>query len=91
MTEEKKYKVEIPKKVLKNVKSFPVKDQHKIDKAIENLETNPRPQGCEKLKARECAYRVRVGNYRIVYDIYDHRLLILIIDIGDRKEVYKKR
>ena len=58
-----------------------------ILKAIAALEENPRPQGYKKLKGRE-GYGVRVGNYRIIYEIFDKELLVDVIDVGNRKEIY---
>ena len=52
-----------------------------------SLESNPRPLGCKKLKGRE-AYRIRVGNYRIIYEIEDKILKVIVIDVSDRKEIY---
>ncbi|MVN23295.1 type II toxin-antitoxin system RelE family toxin [Mucilaginibacter arboris] len=59
-----------------------------IKQAISNLTENPRPQGYKKLKGRT-GYRIRVGNYRIIYDIFDAELVIDIITIGHRKDVYE--
>lgn len=59
----------------------------KIKQAIANLTRNPRPQGCKKLYARE-GYRIRTGNYRIIYNIIDNELIINIITLGHRKDVY---
>jgi mRNA interferase RelE/StbE len=58
-----------------------------IKKAIYSLATNPRPQGYKKLAGRK-GYRIRVGNYRVVYEIFDTQLLIDLIDLGHRKDVY---
>ncbi len=55
---------------------------------IELLGTNPRPQGAVKLSGHE-AYRVRVGDYRIIYSVLDDRLLVLVVDVGHRREVYR--
>lgn len=55
--------------------------------AIEALANEPRPQGCKKLKGRS-AYRIRVGNYRIIYDVIDAELIIDVIALGHRKEIY---
>jgi len=55
--------------------------------AIEALANEPRPQGYKKLKGRS-AYRIRVGNYRIIYDIIDAELIIDVIAVGHRKEIY---
>ncbi len=52
-----------------------------------DLEINPRPFGYIKLKGRD-AYRIRVGNYRIIYEIHDAILKVIIIEAGDRKDIY---
>jgi mRNA interferase RelE/StbE len=59
-----------------------------ILEAITDLEENPRPQGYKKLKGRD-GYRVRVGNYRIIYDIFDSELIVDIITLGHRKDIYE--
>ncbi|MDR1145492.1 MAG: type II toxin-antitoxin system RelE/ParE family toxin [Verrucomicrobiales bacterium] len=56
--------------------------------AIRALRLNPRPPGCKKLHGRP-GYRVRVGDYRIVYRVHDNVLTVVIIDIGDRKDIYR--
>jgi mRNA interferase RelE/StbE len=56
------------------------------DKLLE-LEHDPRPPGCKKLKGRD-AWRIRVGDYRVIYEIHDSRLIVTIITIGHRREVY---
>lgn len=58
-----------------------------ILKAIADLEINPRPQGCKKLSGRE-GYRIRTGNYRIIYNIIDNELIVNVITLGHRKDVY---
>ncbi len=63
--------------------------QIKIIKAIENLAVNPRPQGFKKLKSLTELYRIRVGDYRIIYSIDNNVLIITVVKIGHRKEIYK--
>jgi mRNA interferase RelE/StbE len=53
------------------------------------LANNPRPRGSVKLSGRE-EYRIRVGDYRIIYSIVDDRLLVLVIDVGHRRDVYRR-
>ena len=60
----------------------------RLHQAAEKLRHNPRPPGCKKLQGRP-GYRVRVGDYRLIYEIHDNRLLIVVIDIGDRKDIYR--
>ena len=55
--------------------------------AIETLAENPRPKGCKKLKGRS-GFRIRKGDYRIIYDIYDNVLIIDIIAVGHRRDIY---
>lgn len=59
----------------------------KIKTAILNLSENPKPHGYIKLKNRE-GYRIRVSNYRIIYDVFENELIIEIINLGHRKDIY---
>ena len=61
----------------------------RLTQAMRNITQNPRPVGCVKLAGEENLYRVRVGDYRIVYQIRDAELLILVVTIGHRREVYR--
>ncbi|MDZ7724062.1 MAG: type II toxin-antitoxin system RelE/ParE family toxin [candidate division KSB1 bacterium] len=56
---------------------------------IYDLAENPRPPGCQNLSARP-AWRIRIGSYRVIYEIHDDQLLVLVITIGHRKDIYKK-
>jgi mRNA interferase RelE/StbE len=58
-----------------------------IKLAIANLTENPRPQGYKKLKGRD-GYRIRVSNYRIIYNIFDNELIVDIITLGHRRDIY---
>lgn len=85
---EKKYLVIITRTVQKALYKLPDKIATKLEATILKLENNPRPFGCKKLKGRE-AYRIREGDYRIIYEIEDKVLRVIIIDVGNRKDVYK--
>jgi len=61
---------------------------HRLRKAIDSLGQEPRPQGCTKLSGTKNIYRVRVGDHRIVYQVVDDRLLVLVIDLGHRRDIY---
>jgi mRNA interferase RelE/StbE len=63
--------------------------QARLGRRIESLADNPRPQGVKKLAGEDDFYRVRVGDYRIVYQIRDKSLLVLIVRLGHRSEVYR--
>ncbi len=66
------------------------KDRQAVVDRIHALAENPRPPKCVKLSGKEPLYRIRQGPYRIVYSIEDERLVVILIRIGERKEVYKK-
>jgi mRNA interferase RelE/StbE len=82
------YTVTIKKSALKFLETVNEPDYSKIKTAIFKLQENPRPLDSIKLKNRE-AYRIRQGNYRIIYDIYDKLLTIDVIAIGHRKNIYE--
>ena len=63
--------------------------QEELLTAIERLEITARPSGCKKLEATADAYRIRVGQYRIIYQIRDDVLVVLILRIGNRRDVYR--
>ena len=60
-----------------------------IKEAIASLALNPRPQGYKKLKSTN-AYRIRSGNYRIIYEIHEDIITIVVIDVGHRREIYRR-
>lgn len=82
-----KYSVQLSRKAAKQLDKIPDKTAFKLLDAIEVLKENPRPNGCKKLKGRN-GYRIRKGEYRIIYEIQDSVLLIDVIAIGHRKEIY---
>lgn len=67
------------------------KDRELVGRRITALAIDPRPQGCKSLKGKRFKglFRIRSGNYRIVYQVQDERLVVLIVKIGDRKDVYE--
>lgn len=82
------YSLYLSKKNLKELEDIPEPYYSKIKKEIYALEENPFPNGCIKL-TNENAYRIRVGNYRIIYEVNENILTISIVKIGHRKDVYK--
>lgn len=64
-------------------------EQQRLKTKIDKLAINPRPTGVVKLSGEENLYRIRVGNYRAIYSIKDNQLLILVIKIGHRRDVYR--
>jgi len=83
------YKIFFRRSVLKDLEKIPKKELRLIMKKIEKLAHDPRPQGCEKISGQE-RFRIRQGNYRIIYSIQDDELTIWIVKIGHRREIYRK-
>ena len=83
-----KYEIFIKPSAVKELEKLPPKDLAKITKKIQSLSDNPRPKGIQKLSHLE-QYRVRLGDYRIIYSINDDHRVVDVIKIGHRKEVYR--
>ncbi len=83
-----RYRVEIKKSAAKEIEHLPHKDIKVVLERIESLSENPRPHDCKKLSAQE-KYRVRCGNYRILYSIKDDILIVFVVKVGHRKDVYR--
>lgn len=83
------YKIEIENSALQFLKKLDKGTQRRIVASVQSLATNPRPDGVRKLTNSDGLYRVRVGDYRVVYQIQDNRLLVLVIRIGSRTDIYK--
>jgi mRNA interferase RelE/StbE len=83
------YTVDFRPSARKNLAKLPRLDQLRIVSAAEALAKEPRPTGARKLIAEESLWRIRVGSYRIIYKIEDDKLLILVVKIGHRKDVYR--
>lgn len=83
------YELVFRKSVAKDLRAFPKAEVKRILQRIRMLADNPRPIGCEKLSGQE-RYRVRQGNYRIIYEIEDTRLIVLVVKVGHRREVYRR-
>ncbi|SER46828.1 mRNA interferase RelE/StbE [Nitrosomonas sp. Nm51] len=83
------YELSFKKSVTKDLRSIPEKDVAPILKRIEALREDPRGEGCVKLSAQE-RYRVRQGIYRIVYEIRENELIVIVVKAAHRSAVYKK-
>ena len=83
-----RYEVVLKRSVAKDLRGIPRADLLKVLAKIESLATDPRPAGCEKLSARE-RYRLRQGNYRIIYAIDDGRVTVVVVKVGHRRDVYR--
>ena len=83
------YKIEFSKSARKQFDALPIPVQDKLEKKIDDLAHNPRPQGVVKLTNEDNLYRIRAGDYRVIYQIQDKILLILVVKIGHRREIYR--
>ena len=83
-----KYTVEISAPVRKQMKRMPNSDKKKILDKIDSLSDDPRPRGYKKLYYYTDFFRVRVGNYRIIYTIQDEQLVVVIVEVTDRRDAY---
>jgi mRNA interferase RelE/StbE len=83
------YQVVIPKPVQKQLDDIPDDVCDRIIKRIVMLKERPRPRGCIKLKGYENEYRIRIGNYRIRYEIRDQESIVILLHCKHRKSVYR--
>lgn len=89
MTDTRRYQVEIDRPVEKSFRRLPRDLLRRLIAAMDKLADEPRPAGSRKLVGYENLYRVRVGDWRILYQIHDDRLVVLVIEIGPRGSVYR--
>lgn len=81
------YSLNFSKQAIKELAKINEPYYSNIKQAIAGLTKNPRPQGYKKLKGRD-GYRIRTGNYRIIYNIFDSKLVVDVITLGHRKDIY---
>ena len=82
--------IEFSRRAERDFRNLPKSVQLKLAPKIDSLANEPRPRGVKKLTGEEELYRIRVGDYRVIYQVQDKALLVLVIKIADRKEVYKR-
>ena len=84
-----KYRVVFRKSVVQDLRPIPNRDLRKILATIESLSEEPRPSGAERLSGQD-RYRIRQGNYRIIYEINDKEVVVIVVKVGHRKDVYRR-
>jgi mRNA interferase RelE/StbE len=84
------YRVLILPRAQRQIASLPLQTRRRISDAIDSLEKNSRPSGVKKLKGAEELYRLRVGDYRVIYAIQDEELLVIVVSAGHRRDVYRR-
>lgn len=85
------YEVQILPKAARQIKSLSVEVRQDITLTIQSLANEPRPIGVKKLSGEKDIYRVRIGNYRVLYRIVDKVLVVVVVSVGHRREVYRDR
>jgi len=85
------YRVEVAPAAVRQLRKLDRVAQRRVQAAIELLATEPRPTGAKKLVGGNGEWRVRTGDYRVVYEIRDNVLLILVVAVGHRREIYEHR
>ncbi len=84
------YRVELETRARREYQGLPILAREQVADAIDDLEVNPRPPGCKKLVG-ENGYRIRTGDYRILYAVADRSRIVSVYRIGHRREVYRRR
>jgi mRNA interferase RelE/StbE len=85
----KSYEVQLSAAAAREFRKLPTDVAKRLKPAILALADNPRPQGVVKLAGQENAWRIRSGDYRVLYQIHDRTLLVLVVEIAHRREVYR--
>jgi mRNA interferase RelE/StbE len=85
------YEVAIAPGALRQLHKLPRPAQMRVRAAIDALAEQPRPSGVVKLEGRPTLYRVRSGDYRVIYEVQDAALLVLVVKVADRKAAYKRK
>jgi mRNA interferase RelE/StbE len=84
------YRIELAPSAARELERLPRNIQRRVAQKIDDLANNPRPSGSTKLQGRANRWRIRVGDYRIIYDIEDTIVRVLVLKIGHRRDVYRR-
>jgi mRNA interferase RelE/StbE len=83
------YRIEVSATAERQIRKLPRTDQIRVLRTIATLSTDPRPPGCRKLSGHDDLFRVRTGRYRVLYSVEGRRLVVIVLKVGDRKDVYR--
>jgi mRNA interferase RelE/StbE len=83
------YRIEFTRAALRQLSKLQRRDAARVLSAIEALASDPRPIGVKKLVGEDNAWRIRIGDHRVIYEIHDGRLLVVVFRVGHRKDVYE--
>ena len=85
------YRIEVAPSAVRQLRQLDRAAQRRVQAAIELVASEPRPNGAKKLIGGAGEWRVRTGDYRIVYELHDHVLLVLVVAVGHRSDIYERR
>ncbi len=85
------YQIEVAPSAVRQLRKLDRVAQRRVQGAIELVASEPRPNGAKKLIGGDGEWRVRTGDYRIVYELHDHVLLVLVVAVGHRSDIYERR
>ena len=83
------YSVEVTSTAERQIRRLARADQIRVVRAIQALGSDPRPPGCRKMAGLDDVFRVRIGRYRVIYSVADRVLTVIVLKVGDRKDVYR--
>ena len=83
------YEIEVSRTAARHLRRLETEDKRRISHAITRLAADPRPRGSRKLLGYDDVFRIRVGAYRVIYSIEDRRLIVVMLKLGHRREVYR--
>lgn len=83
------FRIDLTRRAAKSLDRIDKLQRRRVLLVIDGLANDPRPPGCVKLTGRENQWRVRIGNHRVIYEVHDDRLLVLVVDVGHRSEIYR--
>jgi mRNA interferase RelE/StbE len=84
------YRVELAPQAIRDLRKLSKRNQVRVGARIDALSADPRPQGVKKLKGAKNLFRIRMGEHRLIYQIQEEVLLVAVLRIGDRKEIYRR-
>jgi len=83
------YRIEVSSTAERQIRRLERDDQLRVLRAVRDLGTTPRPRGCRKLRGYDDVFRIRVGTFRVLYSVESDRILVIILKVGHRKEIYR--
>jgi mRNA interferase RelE/StbE len=83
--------IEVAPAVVRQLRKLDARARRRVQAAVELLAQEPRPPGAVELQGGDGEWRVRTGDYRIVYEIHDRKLVVLVVAVGHRRDIYRKR